>query len=134
MEYDTDKVDEAVFALPYLTLHPVDQFGGRAWRGHDWDALDRLHEKDFIVGRAATALALWPALGGHFVELWFLNWLRPRLPAARPVQVAARLVVWFVGGGALAVGMVLTAAARGTFRPARWPGWWHAWWLGGLAF
>src|SRR2546425_9083607 len=83
---------------------------------------------------AATALALWPSLGGHFVELWFRNWLRPRLPAARPVQVAARLVVWFVGGGALAMGMCLTAAARGTFRPTRWPGWWHVWWLGGLAF
>jgi hypothetical protein len=23
---------------------------------------------------AATLLALWPALGGHLVELWFLNW------------------------------------------------------------
>src|SRR5437016_11925087 len=28
--------------------------------------------------RVATGLMLWPALGGHFVELWFLNWLRPR--------------------------------------------------------
>ena len=40
-----------------------------------------------------TLLALWPSLGGHWVEVWFLNWLRPRIPAARRVQVAARFVV-----------------------------------------
>ena len=48
MDYDKDKVDEAVLALLYLTLHDVSEFGGRAWKGHDWDALDRLHEKDLI--------------------------------------------------------------------------------------
>lgn len=48
MDYDTDKVDEAVLALLYLTLHDVNAFGGRAWRGHDWAALDRLHEKGLI--------------------------------------------------------------------------------------
>ena len=78
----------------------------------------------------ATLLVLWPSLGGHWVELWFLNWLRPRLSAARRVQVAARVGVWFVGGIGLAIGMGLTATAIGGFRLARWP----AWWLGGLAF
>jgi hypothetical protein len=77
----------------------------------------------------ATLLALWPALGGHWVELWFLNWLRPRLSVARAVQVGARVGVWFVGGTALALGMGLTAMALG-FRPAQW----SAWWRGGLAF
>ena len=48
LDYDTDKVDEAVFALLYLTLHDVSEHGGRAWKGHAWDALDRLHEKDLI--------------------------------------------------------------------------------------
>ncbi len=48
MDYDRDKIDEAVLALLYLTLHNVNQFGGRAWKGHDWDALDRLHEKELI--------------------------------------------------------------------------------------
>ena len=80
----------------------------------------------------ATPLALWPALGGHFIELWFLNWLRPRLGRrglARPrvVQVGARVVVWFIGGSALAVGMCVTAMALGTFRLPRW-------WVGGLGF
>ena len=44
MEIDTDKIDEAVLALLYLTLHD----GVRAWKGHDWDALDRLHRKGMI--------------------------------------------------------------------------------------
>ena len=48
MDYDKDKVDEAVLALLYLTLHDVNEFGGRAWKGHDWDALDRLYAKDLI--------------------------------------------------------------------------------------
>jgi len=78
----------------------------------------------------ASLLVLWPSLGGHLVELWFLNWLRERLPPARVVQVGARVVVWFVGGTVLAVGMGLTAMALGGFQPASWP----AWWLGGLAF
>ena len=78
----------------------------------------------------ATLLALWPSLGGHFLELWFLNWLRPRLSVERAVQVGARVGVWFVGGIVLAIGMSLTARALGGFRPVRWP----VLWLGGLAF
>lgn len=78
----------------------------------------------------ATLMVLWPSFGGHWVEVWFLNWLRPRLSIARWLQVAARVGVWFVGGNGLAIGMGLTAMALAGFRPAHWP----AWWLGGLAF
>ena len=77
-----------------------------------------------------TLLMLWPTLGGHWVELWFLNWLRPRLVAARAVQVAARLAVWFVGGAGLALGMYLTAVTLAVPRPMQWP----SLWIGGLAF
>ena len=48
MEYDIDKVDEAVLALLILTVHQQDEFGARAWKGHDWNALNRLHEKGLI--------------------------------------------------------------------------------------
>jgi hypothetical protein len=75
-------------------------------------------------------LMLWPTVGGHFVELWFLHWLRPRLVDARAVQVAARVAVWFVGGAGLALGMYLTATTLAGRRPMHWP----SWWLGGLAF
>lgn len=44
MDYDRDKVDEMVLALLWLT-----QTGeGRAWKSHDWEALDRLHAKGYI--------------------------------------------------------------------------------------
>jgi hypothetical protein len=55
MEYDKDKVDEAVLALLFITLHD----GSRAWKGHDWDAMDRLHEKGMIgdpVGKAKSVV------------------------------------------------------------------------------
>ena len=44
MQIDDDKIDSAVLALLYLTLHD----GYRAWKGHDWGVLDRLHEKGMI--------------------------------------------------------------------------------------
>lgn len=77
-----------------------------------------------------TLLVLWPSFGGHWVELAYLNGLRPRLPAARALQAAARILVWFLGGIVLMFGMCLTATAFGVLPPTRWP----QWWLGGLAF
>jgi hypothetical protein len=77
-----------------------------------------------------TMLMLWPSFGGHWIELWFLNWLRPRLSSARGVQVAARVGVWFAGGALIALAMRLTAAVITGMRPGALP----AWWLGGLAF
>jgi hypothetical protein len=75
-------------------------------------------------------LALWPAFGGHWIELGFLNWLRPRLPAARAVQIAARLATWFAGGIVLGLAMKLTA--RALDRPDALRG--LAWPLAGLGF
>ncbi len=77
-----------------------------------------------------TLLALWPALGGHWVEVWFLNWLRPRISVGRGAQLAARVSVWFVGGIALAIAMRWTAMVLGGHRMAHWP----AWWIGGVGF
>jgi hypothetical protein len=82
----------------------------------------------------ATLLVLWPSFGGHWVEIFFLNWLRPRLPSTRSVQVGARIGVWFVGGVGLAIGMGLTATALGAYRATRWPADWHQAILGGFAF
>ena len=53
MELDTEKIDEAVLALLYLTLHERN----RAWKSFDWDAMNRLHEKGYItdpVGKAKS--------------------------------------------------------------------------------
>jgi hypothetical protein len=51
MDYDPDRVDEAVLALLYLTLHQ----DGRAWKSFDWDALNRLHEKGLIGNPVSKA-------------------------------------------------------------------------------
>ncbi|WP_237212781.1 DUF6429 family protein [Ruegeria lacuscaerulensis] len=45
MTIDEEKVDDAVLALLWLTLHDE----RRAWKGFDWDALDRLHHKGLIL-------------------------------------------------------------------------------------
>ena len=45
MELDTNKIDDAVLALLYLGLHD----GARAWKGFDWDAMERLHEAGYIT-------------------------------------------------------------------------------------
>jgi len=49
-DVDTDRIDEAVLALMFLTLHDADRFSGfaRAWKSFDWDAMNRLYEKDLI--------------------------------------------------------------------------------------
>jgi Domain of unknown function (DUF6429) len=55
MELDEDKVDNAVLALLWLTLHDE----RRAWKGFDWDTLDRLHRKGLIgkpVGKAKSVV------------------------------------------------------------------------------
>ena len=44
MELDTSKIDSAVLALLYLGLHD----GSRAWKGFDWEAMQRLHEAGLI--------------------------------------------------------------------------------------
>jgi hypothetical protein len=51
MEIDTDRIDQAVLALLYCGLHD----GCRAWKGFDWAAMDRLHEKGFISDPVSKA-------------------------------------------------------------------------------
>ena len=51
MEIDTDKIDDTVLALLWLTVHD----GRRAWKGFDWAALDRLHERGLIADPANKA-------------------------------------------------------------------------------
>jgi hypothetical protein len=45
MELDTDKIDDATLGLLCLGLHD----GVRAWKGFDWDAMHRLHERGYIA-------------------------------------------------------------------------------------
>jgi hypothetical protein len=49
---DTDKIDDAVLAL----LHD----GARAWKGHDWEVLNRLHRKGMIDNPVSKAKCVMP--------------------------------------------------------------------------
>ncbi len=51
LQIDTDRIDETVLALLYLGLHD----GCRAWKGFDWAAMDRLHEKGLISDPVSKA-------------------------------------------------------------------------------
>ena len=55
MTPDTDKIDDTVLALLYVTLHD----GDRAWKGFDWGTLNRLHDKGMIhdpVGKVKSVV------------------------------------------------------------------------------
>jgi hypothetical protein len=75
-------------------------------------------------------LMVWPSFGGHWVDVWFLNWLRPHLPATSLVQRGARVLVWFASGIVIAFGARLTArllAGRPSIE-------WLTWATAGAAF
>jgi hypothetical protein len=60
MNYDEDKIDEYTLALLYLVTHERHEgVGARAWKGFDWDTLNRLHEKGYIsnpVGKTKSVV------------------------------------------------------------------------------
>jgi hypothetical protein len=78
----------------------------------------------------AACLVLWFSFGGHWVELGFLNWLRPRIAPSRLTQVVTRLGVWFVGGVVLGIGVVWSMRFFPLTRSRIAP----SWWLGGVLF
>ncbi|HOV23367.1 MAG TPA: DUF6429 family protein [Candidatus Marinimicrobia bacterium] len=47
MKYDKDEVDNMILALLFLTSSS-DQYGTKAWKGFDFEALDRLYQKGLI--------------------------------------------------------------------------------------
>jgi len=48
---DTQKIEDAVLALLQLTLHDRN----RAWKGFDWEVLERLHAKGLIENPKTSA-------------------------------------------------------------------------------
>jgi len=51
MEFDETKIENAVLAMLYLTLHK----DHRAWKSLDWEAMNRLHERRFISNPVSKA-------------------------------------------------------------------------------
>jgi hypothetical protein len=60
-KFDTDRIDDAVLALMYLTLHD----GGRVWKGFDWGTTNRLFEKGLISDPVCKAKSVCLSDEGH---------------------------------------------------------------------
>ena len=54
MEVDWQKVEEMTLALMHLTTFEDDGVP-RSWKGHDWEVLNRLHEKGWISNPVTKA-------------------------------------------------------------------------------
>lgn len=55
MDYDQDRIDEAVLAL----LAAFSFEGGRVWKGFDFDVMDRLHAQGLIDDPKNKARSVW---------------------------------------------------------------------------
>jgi uncharacterized protein DUF6429 len=87
MDYDTSKVDEVVLALLHLNAH-TDHGITRAWKGFDWEAMDRLHTQGFISDPKSKAKSVvFTDAGARKAEELFRGTLAK--PYNRPLQPAA---------------------------------------------
>jgi hypothetical protein len=57
MKYDEEKIDETTLALLYLVTWK-EHGGARAWKGFDWDTLNRLHNKGLISNPKGKAKSI----------------------------------------------------------------------------
>ena len=59
MQYDQDKVDEMTLALLYLVTSGYQEgLGARAWKGFDWNTINRLHQKGWIIEPKVKSMTL----------------------------------------------------------------------------
>ena len=68
-QIDTDKLAEAALAILSLTIHD----GGRVWKGLDWDLMDLLHEKGWIVDPQSKAKSVLLTEDGERLASEFLR-------------------------------------------------------------
>jgi hypothetical protein len=57
MDFDADKVDDATLALLWLVTWK-DTYSFKAWKGFDWDTMDRLYEKGYISNPKGKAKSI----------------------------------------------------------------------------
>jgi hypothetical protein len=87
MEYDEDKVDEMVLELLFLTTFEETPSGVRAWKGHDWNVLDRLHSKGYISDPRSKVNRSWSPRRHEAIS----RPLREILPERKSLTVSSRL-------------------------------------------
>jgi hypothetical protein len=83
MEYNKDKVDDAVLASLFLTMFDEGEQGARAWKSHDWDSLDGLHEKGYISDpkSKAKSVVMTPEGAQRARELFELHFMSAKRTA-----------------------------------------------------
>ncbi len=85
IEIDTDRIDDTVLALLYLTTHDADRISGRAraWKTFSWKVMDRLYEKGLIGDPASKAKSVvLTAEGQQRSEALFYEFFGKRSEAA----------------------------------------------------
>jgi hypothetical protein len=92
-------------------------------------AVFAFQRRDLKLLLPVTTLAMWFSLGGHYVELVFLNGVRARIPQRRLTQALVRLLVWACGGALLYACMAATARALPIGTPPL-----KLWWFGSVLF
>ena len=55
MEYDEKRIEEAVLAL----LATFSDGNGNAWKGFDFEVMNRLHDKGFISNPVSKSKSIW---------------------------------------------------------------------------
>ncbi len=71
-DLDKNRLAEATLAILSLTLHE----DGRVWKGIDWDVLELLHEKGWVVDphaktKSVVLTADGERLAGEFLQKYF---------------------------------------------------------------
>jgi len=64
VSYEKNKVDDFTLALLYLVMHNEDEYGARAWKGFDWETMNRLHNKGYIGDPVGKAKSVFVTLEG----------------------------------------------------------------------
>jgi hypothetical protein len=71
MEYNKEKVDELALALLHLTSFSSDA-GVRAWKGVEWDTMERLFQKGLISNpKSKSKSVMLTELGARLSEECF---------------------------------------------------------------
>jgi len=60
MSFNTEKIDEIVLAVLYLSAYKITKESEwRAWKGIEWEVLNRLHEKGLISNPKTKAKSIY---------------------------------------------------------------------------
>jgi hypothetical protein len=122
-------------------MHAVSTAPPQPYREPLWKTLRRTLTIAFFITTALTIVlpdeesyrrswlttypaVLWFPLGGHYVELAYLNFLRIRWPWIHRRRTITRLAWWFVGGLPLGLGCWWTWVGLGNHPGFDLPFWW----------